>query len=415
MSIDSLTSLTANVPDWLRRLDDLNEQIEQRQLDLAKFDEQNSVSTRSLRNRGSTESLKPKDDGAAFPHDDDTPVMTAASPSTSQNGAHQAGTPQQRPQSQPQPQCQPDPQPQSLVQSHSQPEPRPKAAPTAQAGESQTPVNGLAEPASATSPTSQVQKQEVIAAAQLRARATLRKRQKTESMISVQGGVSSYRSRTMVIVYYDSYVQSFFEELVKFVSASRNLMRKAKMAAKVAQIKRMAELEMPDNVDDDSEDELKPGDLTITADPKSTNKPNGADKTTPRYPGAQQMGLLPRHPSSGRYMRGTRPGASSALSGGLSLFSQKGDVYDDLDKGLEFVQGMCERAAHQFLRDGDCDEEIVKIKARLEQTRELAAKELQCALKENPALFEESETPKNRSYRPTSMRRDTDDEDDGQD
>lgn len=39
-------------------------------------------------------------------------------------------------------------------------------------------------------------------------------------------------------VYYDSYMQSFFEELAKFMSASRNLMREAKMVVKIAYMKR---------------------------------------------------------------------------------------------------------------------------------------------------------------------------------
>ncbi|KAK3371233.1 hypothetical protein B0T24DRAFT_595075 [Lasiosphaeria ovina] len=63
------------------------------------------------------------------------------------------------------------------------------------------------------------------------------------------------KTRSMIIVYYDSYVQLFFEDLVKFVSASRKMMRKAKMAAKVAQIKRLAELEMPEESD---EEEVEP-------------------------------------------------------------------------------------------------------------------------------------------------------------
>ena len=48
----------------------------------------------------------------------------------------------------------------------------------------------------------------------------------------------------MIIVYYDSAVQTAFEDLVKFVSGSRNSMRKGKMAAKMAEMKRAAELEI---------------------------------------------------------------------------------------------------------------------------------------------------------------------------
>jgi len=59
----------------------------------------------------------------------------------------------------------------------------------------------------------------------------------------------------MIIVYYDSAVQTAFEELVKFVSASRNAMRKGKMAAKMAEMRRAAELEVEaDEEEDDDED-----------------------------------------------------------------------------------------------------------------------------------------------------------------
>jgi len=84
----------------------------------------------------------------------------------------------------------------------------------------------------------------------------MRKRNRTDSVVSAEGVGASYRTRSMIVVYYDSYIQSFLEELVRFVAASRNLRRKAKMSAKVAQLKRRAELEMPV----DAEDGDKPSD-----------------------------------------------------------------------------------------------------------------------------------------------------------
>lgn len=60
----------------------------------------------------------------------------------------------------------------------------------------------------------------------------------------------------MIIVYYDSYVQIFFEEFVKFVSVSWNMMCKVKMVVKVVQIKWLVEFDM---FDDDDEDEKKDG------------------------------------------------------------------------------------------------------------------------------------------------------------
>lgn len=379
--MDPLNSLVTNVPDWLKRLDELNEQIEQRQLDLAKLAQnQPCSSARSLKNKGSTESLKPKEnDDAALPSESpnadgprDGPAVTAT--------------------------------PETPVMTAKAQEPR------------QQPADSPSSPVSETRTPSAIQRQrkEVVAMAQRRARATLRKRQKSGSMVSAEGALPTYRSRSMIIVYYDSYVQSFFEELVKFVSASRNLMRKAKMAAKVAEIKRMAELEMPSDGDLRSSGELAPGDAMIAADtslPARTHGNGGMMDLHLRYTSSYQMTAGPRLADMGPGEPGlaARPlgPANTAYSGSsLGLFKQEGDVYDELDKGLEFVQGMCERAAHQFLRDGECGEEIEKVKTRLGHTKEMADKEMARILKEHPNGLAPPEPPKIRSYRPMSMRRD---------
>ncbi|KAI6093533.1 hypothetical protein F4821DRAFT_1545 [Hypoxylon rubiginosum] len=362
MTIDCLKALITNVPDWLKRLDELNGQIDQRQQDLANLPEnQVQSSARSVRNVGSTESLKPRDEGPAIPDE----TRAATPPPVTQNS-------------------------------------------TSQQGAVEAPSSPVSEPKSKTS--LQRQTNEVKATAQRRARATLRRKQKTDSMISnEQTAVQRYRSRNMIIVYYDSYVQSFFEELVKFVSLQRNSMRKAKMAAKVAQIRRMAELEMPDEDDEEDDaaggsDELKPRDGHIAADtnaiaPKPKN--DGPEELRLRFMSTRQMGSRPL-PAGRLQMRGTRAG----LTGRLGSFQEKGDIWEELDKGLEFVQGTCEHAAHQFLRDGDCSDEVEKIKTRLAQTKEMADKELARMLEENPNAEATAEPPvQSRSYRPTTMRR----------
>ena len=65
------------------------------------------------------------------------------------------------------------------------------------------------------------------------------------------------------------------------------------------------------------------------------------------------------------------------------------DIFDDLDKGLEWCQGQCEHAAHQFLRDGDCSTEIENIKRKLGEVKTSAEKEidkLKTAEAANPTL-----------------------------
>jgi hypothetical protein len=316
MAMDALKNLVNNVPDWLQRLDDLSGQIDRRQAELAAVAaaEGKSPETKSIRNKGSTESLKPKDD---------PPVVYAEAPagedilenSTAENAAK---TP---------------------------------------AKTSETPKVYIPSPGSIR------KQQEVIKTAQARARAQVRKKPKSPSMMSNEDAPAAYRTRTMIIVYYDSYVQGFFDELVRFVSSSRNLMRKAKMAARVAQIKKLAEQDVSEDGNNDD--------------------------------------ALP----SLRYMSSRRFGPMSISRSGAG--DQPPDVYDNLDKGLEFVQSMCEHGAHQFLRDGDCNDEISKVQKRLGEVLEMAKTEMERVQREEPELAKETgEMGKVRTRRPISMRRD---------
>jgi len=345
MATDVLESVIFNVPDWLRRLDDLNGQVERRQQDLAKFSSsQPQSSTQSIRNRGSTESLRPKDETAPITNGVElpTPDLTTTEPTT-------------------------DPTPKPIISND-----RPQ---TPKRNDQSNGLHPPSPPASNPKSGSLVrQTNELVATAQRRARATVRKRQKTESMMTSEGATKpKYRSRAMVVVYYDSYVQSFFEELVKFVSSQRNLIRKAKMAAKVAQIRRLAELEMPEGDDDDNNNESKTGGGLVAAPllaPALTSGQGGSQERRPQYFGSRPLGG-PRNPAALQLMS-TRSMRTSALNGGLGLFNEKADIWDELDKGLEYVQSMCEHAAHQFLRDGDCNEEIEKIKSRLTKVKKSA-------------------------------------------
>ncbi|KAF5603602.1 uncharacterized protein FSUBG_7159 [Fusarium subglutinans] len=315
MAMDALKNLVNNVPDWLQRLDDLSGQIDRRQAELAAVAaaEGKSAETKSLRNKGSTESLKPKDD---------PPVVHAEAPANEDILEDGAGD--------------------ITVQTPVKPE---------------TPMVHIPSPASIR------QQQEIIKAAQARARAQVRKKPKSPSMMSNEDAPTAYRTRSMIIVYYDSYVQSFFDDLVRFVSSSRNLMRKAKMAARVAQIKKLAEQDVSE---DGSNDDVLP---------------------SLRYMSSRRFGP----------MSISRPGAGD----------QPPDVYDKLDKGLEFVQSMCEHGAHQFLRDGDCNDEISKVQKRLTEVLEMAKTEMERVEREEPELAKETgEMGKVRTRRPISMRRD---------
>lgn len=340
--MDALRNIVGSVPDWLKRLDELGTQIDQRQAELAAIS--GGSSTRSIKNKGSTESLKLKEPIDAHP-------VVPSTPKAGDN-SNTAAEPTKK---------------------DEQKEPNEPPSPVGSGTPSQL----------------QRQTQQAVAKAQARARAHVKKRQRSGSMISADNVPSQYRSRTMIIVYYDSYVQSFFEELVKFVSASRNLMRKARMAAKVAQIRRLAEMEAPQ--EDEDGGELKPG--PVDADDDSQEP-----LPSLRYMSTRRLGAAGARASAARFGRGP--------PGNMLLGENDKDAYEDIDKGLELVQSLCEQAAHQFLRDGDCMEEVAKIQKQLAQTKVQADKELERVQREEPELLKDGlDATKARTLRPASMRR----------
>lgn len=340
--MDALKNLTNNIPDWLTRLDDLSSQVDQRQAELAAIaaaEPKSTSETRSLRNKGSAESLKPKDDG---PSNIPAPV-------------------------EPQPDEQQPQQPQTPQESTPQP-----SKPPAAIQDAQKPRVGPASPGPGGIASSHKPPRDAVAAANSRAKNQVKKRMRSSSMISAENAPQTYRTRSMIIVYYDSFVQGFFDNLVRFVSSSRNLMRKAKMAAKVAQIKKLAEIEV--------------------SKPDTNGEGEGVDPLPSlRYMSSRRMGPIS---SIGR------PGFGPPGS------NEKPDVYDNLDKGLEFVQSTCEHGAHQFLRDADCNDEVKKIKDRLREVLDMAHKEIERVQLEEPELAKETgELTKPRACRQVSIRR----------
>jgi hypothetical protein len=225
-----------------------------------------------------------------------------------------------------------------------------------------------------------------------------------------------YRTRSMIIVYYDSQVQLAFEELVKFISASRNAMRKGKMAARMADMRRLAEMET-------AEDELE--DRRIAAEKGQNEQANGNGHAISANNGGPEVDVddngysMPKlrfvstrrmGPSRGALMMGQRNFKESFKSGGGLVTPSSVSIFDELDTGLEWCQGMCEHAAHQFLRDGDCSIEISNIKRRLTEVKEAAERELTKSGTEvaGMATNEEAETARpelSRTLKPPQVRR----------
>lgn len=340
--MDALRNLADNIPDWQRRLDDLNGQIQHRQAELAALAGsavQPATSLPSLRNKGSSESLKPNNEGPIH-----SPIH-----------------------------C--DPETTSTLSQHRSKRPVPPRTPSARSKEAHRPVSPPA--LGSDGQAALHQKARDPAASKNCALAQAKKKRRPSSVMTADNVDAARRTRSMIIVYYDSYVQRFFDDLVRFVSSSRNLMRKAKMAAKVAQIKRMAELEVA----------------------------NEATRSDIERPGEDALPSL-------KYITPSRPEPVSQDQASVEA-RQPGqsdepvDVYDSLDKSLEFVQSTCEHSAHQFLRHADCYDEIRKIQARLVKVLQESKEELERVQRETPELIRETgHAGKARMRRSISVRRD---------
>jgi hypothetical protein len=230
---------------------------------------------------------------------------------------------------------------------------------------------------------------------------TSSRKQQTQSVDSRSPGESitqKFKSRSLNIVHYDGTVQSAFEEMVKSISGSRNAMRKGKMAWKMAEMRRVAELEVGIDSEDENEG-IDTAELEFGVD----NEELYYDIDMPRLKilrsaenSDDDEGHMPKLKPSKLQFGPTRQteliSNTSKISGAgfLGIYrrtqAREGpDILDELDKGLDKCQGLCEHAAHQFLRDGECTTEIDNIKRELEKIVDAAGNEIEKLRREAPS------------------------------
>lgn len=165
-------------------------------------------------------------------------------------------------------------------------------------------------------------------------------------------------------VYFDGSMQRFFEELVHFIAVSRNMMRRAKMAARIAQLKKMAEVEISDEFGDGT-----------------------SERPTLRYVSARRLDSLGPPTANG-----TKPGRGP-------------DIFDALDKNLDNLQATCELAAFQFLREASDNKHMKSIKKLLGDVLDSAASELARLARDEPDMVQDADAAAARTKRPLSMRK----------
>jgi hypothetical protein len=184
------------------------------------------------------------------------------------------------------------------------------------------------------------------------------RKRKTQSVLSSPAsGPSRYRPRTMVVVRYDGDMQKSFELLVRAIGTGRNMLRKAKMEAKMNELAALAgSSEDEDEADDDEEEAVM---AKISYRPRMASMRARAAAT-----------------------RGGRHGAGAAAPTAL---------FDVTDKTLEHAQSLCERASHVILRDGDCRTELGGMRKSFVDVLETAKTQV---LRHNAAkLLEPQEVP----------------------
>ncbi|KEF55530.1 uncharacterized protein A1O9_08280 [Exophiala aquamarina CBS 119918] len=154
-----------------------------------------------------------------------------------------------------------------------------------------------------------------------------RKRKTGPSVRSGASGPPKSRAKNQVVVYYDGFLQEHLDALVKQVGSGRNNLRKGKNALVAAQGFKLPSLTRP----------TAPG-YTSIEDIRSTL----TSRSTPGLLAGKKLALT------------VQPDTPDHETAFLRV-----------DKELESVQSLCEVAAHQFLRDGDCQTEMASIKQKL--------------------------------------------------
>lgn len=153
-----------------------------------------------------------------------------------------------------------------------------------------------------------------------------RKRKPGTSIRSGASGPQKFRNKNHVVVYYDGYLQEQLDSMVKQVGVARNNLRKGKAALAAATGFRLPTLTSKASHGLSMLDDVRPALMTRTSAP-----------------------VLP-----GKKLN-------------VSLTSNSADDESSFlraDKELEQIQSLCETAAHQSLRDGDCRTELDHIRQK---------------------------------------------------
>ncbi|PYH49775.1 uncharacterized protein BP01DRAFT_352323 [Aspergillus saccharolyticus JOP 1030-1] len=148
-------------------------------------------------------------------------------------------------------------------------------------------------------------------------------------------------TRDSLIIEYDGHTQKVLEEMVRNIGTARNNMRRGKMSQLRTSTYR--------------------GPMTSRGSMVSPIAASLADSTS------TEGDVL------SRIRRARRQGPPTSRAPPQS----QGSPFDAAEKLLELAHGVCETAAYQFLRAGDCSSELATVKQKLQSLLDLATKEVQ--------------------------------------
>lgn len=164
-----------------------------------------------------------------------------------------------------------------------------------------------------------------------------RKRKPNASLRSGASGPQRFRTKHQVVIYYDSHVQEEFDNMVKAIGIARNNLRKGKNAM-------------------------------------VSNRGFRLPTLSKRYDNLTSPSL-----ENIRSLSKYRAGNMSPHGSKFSLRTSASPPQDEdeaaflnSDKVLEQVQALYETAAHQFLRDGDCQKELQGASTKLKELLDAA-------------------------------------------
>lgn len=164
-----------------------------------------------------------------------------------------------------------------------------------------------------------------------------RKRKPTSSVRSGASGPQKFRSKQSLVILYDSYMQEQLDTMVKNIASARNNLRKGKMSRSLQ---------------------------------KGLQLPTFGRRFPEIYsPSSEELGLPQINSSKSLPIDPKADAAQTQTSTNDGYFCQT-------DKELDAAQQLCETAAHQFLRDGDCKVELDGVKARFAASLALAREAL---------------------------------------